>query len=204
METITSDYTETDLRTNYNVHDHLKHLSVPELQEVTAADRLPYGVCTVNVNGDLNVGIIIRSAILSGAERVIVYGRTKYNRKSCVGAYHYLPISHIGGYDFPTETFDPIPFWCAMYKFGYHPIFIEIGDGAAPFDHNLDYIAFCQQYYKRKPCFVFGAEGTGIPKVLLDNAIEIFYLKQRGPIRSFNVSATASIVMYSVAQNYKG
>lgn len=197
------DYTEEDLKQNYNVHDDLKHLTVSELKEYTAKDRLPYAVCAVNVLGDLNIGIIIRNSILMGAERVIVFGKRKFNRKSCVGSYHYIEIDAIGGLDFNTQQFDVPLFWATMDKYNYHPVFIETGDHSSIFKYDFDYITYIKQRYNKKACFIFGSESNGIPQQLMENSEEIFKLSMRSCIRSLNVSSTAAMVLWSASNNYK-
>lgn len=200
--------------TNYNVHDHLKDLTVEELQALTAKDRLPFAVTVINLDGSLNVGIIIRTACLLGAERVFVFGRRKYDVRSCVGSHNYIPIERVNGFVEnrlvnpeegeinPTEFIDAV-----MTKHDYYPIFVETG--------GQDLTEFLDECAKLggpvlhydgiyKPCLVFGSESKGIPESLIkacgydDVLPPIVSIPQLGVIRSFNVSAAASIVMWEM------
>lgn len=198
-----TDITENDIKTNYNVHDHLKNLSVADLKAVTDEDRLPYAVASFNVDGNLNIGIMIRNAVLMGAERFLVFGKRQYDRRSCVGSYHYIDIDNAGGLDHHTKVFDFSVFWNTINKYNYHPIYIEIGGNSAPFDPFQDIITATLRTRGKKPCFIFGSESHGIPNELLDTAEDVLFLAQRGVIRSFNVSAAAAIVMASVMNNFQ-
>lgn len=191
-----------DLASNFNVHNHLKHKTVEELQQVNMEDRLPYAVAVINLTGSLNVGIIIRTACNLGAERVIVFGRRKYDARSCVGSQNYIPIERIDGFDdnrAPDPELVPERFAEVMKEFNYFPIFFENEIGASV---RLlgEYARGVARKCPLKPCLVFGAEGTGIPESILDQGA-IFSIPQLGVIRSYNVSAAASIALWEA---YKG
>jgi len=51
---------------SFNVHDHYKDLSVEDLKLISNATRLPYAVCLLNLEYDLNIGNCIRSAHIFG------------------------------------------------------------------------------------------------------------------------------------------
>ena len=197
------EYTEADLKTSYNVHDHLKELTVPELKALNDTDRLPYGVMTFNVSGDLNCGIIIRTAILMGAERVIVYGKRKYNKLSCVGSNNYIDINRVGGYDADKKEYDFAPFWNALVKYNYCPVFIEDTPTAYILTSDTDIINTVFNRTGMKPCLVFGSESDGIPFELLQQSRFVYKIPQLGVIRNLNVSAAASIAMWSIMSGYK-
>jgi hypothetical protein len=138
-----------------------------------------------------------------GAERFIVFGRRHYDRRSCVGSYHYLDIDCAGGFDFDSGVYDFSLFWSTLAKYNYFPVFIETGDASSELDVRDDVISRIISTYGKKPCFIFGSESKGIPSQLLAEAKEILRIKQLGVIRSLNVSAASAIVMWSVMSNYK-
>ncbi len=187
------------LLTNYNVHDHFKMYSVEELKKINASDRLPFAVCITNLDGSLNVGIIIRTACLLGAERVIVFGRRKYDARSCVGSHNYIPIERVDGFvnnriaDTDNAEIDPEKFQQVMQKWNYIPIFVETN--GEPITNMSNFVAG-----NGTPCLVLGSESNGIPESILNlyamhNSLSI---PQLGVIRSFNVSAAASIAMWEM------
>jgi tRNA G18 (ribose-2'-O)-methylase SpoU len=86
----------------------------------------------------------------------------------------------------------------------YLPVFIEQCDFAKQLStDNIKYIITGDKI----PCFIFGNEHYGIPPNILNlkdrfskcHAIE---LNQMGSLRSFNVSASAAIVLYKVMEVY--
>ena len=184
----------------YNVHDHLKDLSVEELRELTLADRLPYAVAVINLTGSLNIGVIIRTACNLGAERVLVFGRRKYDARSCVGSHNYIPVERIGGFveDMaPEMEIDPVKFDQMMTDFNYTPVFLE-----TPCEYEIGDLSW-HGLAKRgvaggiKPCLVFGSESKGIPQEIMSKGLT-YSVPQLGVIRSYNVSAAASIAMWEM------
>jgi tRNA G18 (ribose-2'-O)-methylase SpoU len=189
-----------ELATNFNVHDHLKDKTVEELQQIMEADRLPYAVAVINLTGSLNVGIIIRTACNLGAERVIVFGRRKYDARSCVGSHNYIPVERVDGFvdnRAPDPELVPERFADVMKKFRYFPVFLETGS-SQPITDLRRFRGPRQDGLK--PCLVFGAEGTGIPESITSQGTT-FTIPQLGVIRSYNVSAAASIALWEM---YKG
>jgi tRNA G18 (ribose-2'-O)-methylase SpoU len=84
------EFIEQTRATYWNVHDDLKDKTLPELQKICKNDQLPFAVCALNVTGDLNLGMMMRTASLFGAERFIIYGRHNYDSRTTVGAQNYL------------------------------------------------------------------------------------------------------------------
>lgn len=181
--------------TRFNVQTNLQGLPFKDLVEMNAKSRLPYAVCVLNLNGDLNTGIIIRTANLMGAERVIVFGRRKYDRRSAVGTQNYIDIDQIEGFEEDGVTLSISKFEAAMKQFDYDPIFIENSENA--FDIQA-ISAFVEQ---KKLCLVFGNESDGIPNNFLQTGMN-FTIPQRGIIRCMNVSTAASIAMWEMQKCY--
>lgn len=180
-----------------NVHDHLKHLTVDELRETSQLDRLPFAVCVLNVTGELNVGTVVRNAHLTGAERVGIVGRRKFDKRGAVGAENYVIIDRIDALADDHVTVDPAPFWSWIDHHNYVPFFVEQGGIDI---RSLDWAEIMEKILPRKVCLVFGNENRGIdPAILSDSRGRVVSLSQRGVIRSFNVASASSIVMYSIS-----
>lgn len=182
---------DTTISQYWNTRDEYKDFTLEQLREVCALDRLPFAVCAINVTGDLNIGIMLRTACLLGAERFIVYGRKKYDRRSTVGAHNYLDVvtyeSKVSKHDIELDYSYFMPL---MKEYDYYPVFFETGGTSI---HNMDF----RQLGPGKPCLVFGNEGLGIPQELTRDQI-VVSIPQRGVLRSLNVSAAASIAMYEM------
>eukprot|EP00756_Hemistasia_phaeocysticola_P047092 Hpha_TRINITY_DN20992_c0_g1::TRINITY_DN20992_c0_g1_i1::g.139666::m.139666 len=196
--------------------------------EQPAADQpvratLPYAVCVLNVHGCLNAGAIMRSATLCGCRKIIVFGRRKYDKRSAVGAQHYIEVERVDGltaeradsaekdvlergdYDLDADVF-----YSYMEEKKYLPVFVEqCADSLVLSDASV--LRILQQHEvasgDRTPCFIFGNEQTGIPANIIATrarfaksyAIE---LRQLGALESFNVSSCASIVLYRVMESF--
>jgi tRNA G18 (ribose-2'-O)-methylase SpoU len=189
---------DEELKNNFNVHDHLKDKTVEELREINMERRLPYSVCAWNVDGNLNIGMMIRTACNLGAERFIVIGRKHYDKRSCVGSNHYFPIDVVKAYDCDTENYDVSLFWHLMNQYKYTPFLLETeGTSIVSRSYNI------RNSIKKdiNPCLVFGSESQGLPQELLeDKRCKRYTIPQLGVIRSYNVSAAASIAMWELVR----
>jgi len=184
---------------NLNVHDHLKSHSIPELRALCDADRLPFGVCVLNITGELNVGTIIRNALLTGARKVGIVGRRKYDKRGTVGSYNYLDVDRVDGLNDDGITINPSVFWNWMKENKFFPVFIE--HGGMPLD-DVHWIHVEMAFKPLQPCLVFGNENRGIQDDLLhDSRGIIVSIAQRGVIRSFNVASASAIAMHSLSQS---
>jgi len=182
----------TDYDTSsYNIQDKYKGMDFEDIRKINEDSRLPYGVCVLNLDGNLNTGMIIRTASLMGAERVIVFGRRRYDRRSTVGCHTYIDIDAVEGYENDGETLSKDKFLDIMNKYDYTPVFIENTEKAFEIESIA---AFLDQ---GKLCLVLGNEAKGIP----DNFLELgpsFIISQIGVNRCLNVSAAAAISMWEM------
>jgi tRNA G18 (ribose-2'-O)-methylase SpoU len=205
---------EESNRTSFNVHDHLKNLTVPELRQVCDQQRNPFAVCLLSVTGDLNLGVIIRSASLLGAEEVVILGRRKYDIRSNCGAQNYITVSKVGGL-MDDLRLDPAVFIQEIRARNYLPIFVELGGetlGKFSWKENLTRVAerYANASGFAKPCLIMGQEGGGpeggIPPNILATMPEFpgsfrVSIPMRGVIRSYNVSSAASITMWDLCRS---
>jgi len=177
----------------FNVHDSYKDLSVEELKHVSNTTRLPYSVCLLNLEYDLNIGNCIRSAHIFGAERVFIFGRRRYDLRSTVGAHHYI---NIVKYDFDELTNDEVictQFENMVSEYNLAPLIIDKTNDSRDISDSQIYIDDVT------PCLVFGNENAGIPTCLTDK-YPCFHIPQRGVIRSLNVASAAAVAMYEFSK----
>ncbi len=171
----------------WNVRDDLKHLKKEEIQEIAKASSLPFAVLALNVTGELNIGMMMRTACLMGAELFIIYGHPKIDGRSTVGAHNWLNIKIIDARIPNSIELDYTKLYPALAELNYQPIFFDTGGISI---NQLDMTAI-----KQKPCLIFGNEGLGIPKEVIQNNT-IVTIPQRGVLRSLNVSNAASIAIF--------
>lgn len=181
-----------------NVHTHFQHLSIPELQNLSKKDRLPYSLMLLSVTGELNIGVAVRSAHLLGASNVYIVGRRKYDKRSTVGAQNYVDVFNNFALDKDYEHVDVSVVRNLLIEKNMTPIMVEHGGlevGTFDWKEKLDKI--------KNPCLILGSEGNGIPDDILNLEQELggfrVSILQLGVIRSYNVSVAASIVMHDLA-----
>jgi len=173
----------------YNVHENLKSLDVAQLQELSKQSRLPYSVCLMNLEYDLNIGNCIRSAHILGAERVFIFGKRKYDSRSTVGAHNYIDVVKYDFQELTDESVIGAKFEEMVTSYKLRPIIIEKTDIS---EDIRDIPKFSMT---DNMCLVFGNEQNGIPECI-SSKYPCYHINQRGVIRSMNVASAAAIAMY--------
>ena len=176
----------------YNVHTPLQSLSADKIKQVAAATALPVGLMLFNLHGDMNVGMSIRTAVILGCSDVWVIGRRRYDRRSVVGAVHYINVHRL-----PTVS----PAYFAENKL--IPIVIEHGG------HALEESSFKSLLPGHieagwRVVFIVGSESFGLPASFMKALrAPVLTISQYGVIRSLNVSAAVSIVLYEYSKQWR-
>jgi len=184
--------TYSDMIEGKNVHDDIKTLSVEELKASVDSDRLPFDVMAFNLTGDGNIGSIVRSSILHGASKVIVFGRRVYDRRSSVGAENYIDVERIDGFVKNTADFSIDAFKSIIDRNSYFPVFIEQGGThLQDFDWKVP--------TGKRMLLVVGNETNGIPNDVMTSVDgNVVSIPQRGVIRSFNVANAMNIATWDM------
>jgi tRNA G18 (ribose-2'-O)-methylase SpoU len=194
----------------HNVQDRLKSKTLYEVQAEQKRRSLPYAVACMNIAGDLNTGVILRSATMFCAERFFILGKRHWDRRSSVGSHNYIETvvcpSETQNGVIPRETLNEL-----MDAYGYFPVFVEMG-GVLLQDLTVSRRNIGKGWLDdrdgswkdagKKLCLIFGNEHYGISKKYIGDNLCIS-VDQGGVMRSLNVSAAASIVMHYVYQGYK-
>ena len=190
--------TETNSKM-YNVRDEYKNNSVEENIAICNKEHLKFSVGCINITGELNIGMMIRSASLLGAENFYIFGRKKFDARSTVGAENYINIVQYS-YDDPMTADEHILAELRELNKTHSVILCEHGG------YMLGENDFGWAYEERpSPVFIFGSESHGIPKLITDQVASDGYpeyeferisIPQRGVLRSFNVSAAMAIVCW--------
>ena len=176
----------------YNVRDEYKANTYEQNVAISISEQRPFSVGAINVTGELNIGMMIRSACLLGAENFYIFGRNKFDRRSTVGAENYINIVQYS-YDDPIHADAEIN-ERLEYMLKWNTVVLceqggdEIGSRKMALKYSEEII---------NPLFVFGSESHGIPPLITTN--EHFYkvsIPQRGVLRSFNVSAAMNIIVW--------
>lgn len=197
----------------FNVRDEYKENTLEQNQNICKSDRLPFSVGMINVTGDLNIGMAVRSACLLGAENFYIFGRRKFDSRSTVGAENYINIQQFV-FDDPINADEDIYQAVVDLYLEKHDIILcehggeELGkfswkdmiDASYSIGINDEFdsrIVKITRNDKYTPLFLFGSESHGLPPCLGEN---LDFMKvsipQRGVLRSFNVSAAMNIIIW--------
>jgi tRNA G18 (ribose-2'-O)-methylase SpoU len=177
------------ISSDLNVRDALQGSTVEAIRAAQAAATLPFAIAAINLNGDLNIGVMMRTAVSFGAAHMFLFGQRRYDRRSTVGAHNYVELVQIvcepEGHAVPRAQFD-----AALAEHGYTPVFVEQG--------GSDLRGFDFRGTSGPPCLVFGNEGYGLSDSFIGDDRRISIV-QRGVARSINVSAAAAIACFACA-----
>ena len=163
----------------YNVVSCLQHLPSQRLTTISRRLNLNYDVVIYNLDGNLNIGTCIRTAVLYSARRVYMIGKRSYDKRSTVGANHYIDIEKISEINDWKEFFESRSLL---------PVAIEQGG------IDVERFTFPSPTDKRL-CFIVGSESNGIPPELLNVVSHRVTIPQSGILRSLNVTVACGIVL---------
>ncbi len=176
----------------YNVHTPFQGLGVEKVQTLSKGLALPFALMAYNLHGDVNIGMMMRTAVILGASDFYLVGRRRYDRRTEVGSRNYISLHRHKTVD--TQFFEDNKLI---------PIALEQGGEA------LEEFSFKNYLPDSLPsgwkvCFIAGSESYGIPKSFLDKlGAPILSIGQYGVIRSLNVSIAASILMYEYTKQWR-
>lgn len=185
-----SEITKQTASEMYNVRDEYKANTYEQNVAVTASEQRSFSVGCINITGELNVGMMIRSACLFGAENFYIFGRKKFDKRSTVGAEKYINIVQYT-FDDPMTADESI---LNQMKLMHHSIVLCEQGGEEIGTYKS------RPWYEKglmNPLFMFGSESHGIPEMISQHPyFSKVSIPQRGVLRSFNVSAAMNIVVW--------
>jgi tRNA(Leu) C34 or U34 (ribose-2'-O)-methylase TrmL len=189
---------------HYNVRDEYKDNTVEQNKAIQKSQTRKFSVGAINITGELNIGMMIRSACLMGAENFYIFGRKKFDKRSTVGAENYINIKQFT-YDDPISADEQMKEDIDKLRGPHHVFLCE--QGGTPlhkkkwsdsYPNNTSYDHGRHNWQSNHPLFLFGSESHGIPQNIVDSFPPIHRLSipQVGVLRSFNVSAACNIVLW--------
>ncbi len=188
-------------KNHYNVRDEYKNNIVEQNKAIQKSQTRKFSVGAINITGELNIGMMIRSACLMGAENFYIFGRKKFDKRSTVGAENYINIVQYS-YDDPMTADEQIARDVTQLKSKHILVMCETGGALlgpserwkwplASKEHTV------KEYEAAHPLFLFGSESHGIPQKVLDIPYRfLLSIPQVGVLRSFNVSAAMNIILW--------
>ena len=174
----------------YNVHTPFQSMTKDALRSVASALSIPVHLMLLNLDGNMNIAMSIRTAAVLGISDVWVVGRRKYDARPEVGAKNYVTVHKVDMISEPRK-------WFAEQ--GLQPVLVE--QGGTP----LEEMNFKPLIRDEKVCLIMGSESDGIPKEWLLDLVKMprVSISQYGMVRSLNVSIAASIVMYEYLKQWR-
>ena len=194
------DVIQVDTTNAFNVQGSFKDKSFEDIRIEQDRRSKPFSVMTLSVTGDLNVGCMIRTSVTFGARAFYLVGRRVFDKRSCVGSQNYIDLHRIGCLQDDGLTIDPDVFRQILIDHNLFPIYVEQDENS----RRLTGIGWPWTLAEieatgKQPCFIFGSEGTGIPKELIrDNPGITVEIPMIGVMRSLNVANSSSIVLYDL------
>jgi tRNA G18 (ribose-2'-O)-methylase SpoU len=162
-----------------NVTDFYKYWETEAIIADLDTKRHNFSILCANIQGDFNIGTVVRNANAFLAKEVIIYGKRKFDPRGTVGCHHYTHFQHVNELDDisvlkTSET----------YIIGVDNI-----DGAEAIDD-------IQLPTDKHIIFAFGEENSGLTPEMLAICDSLVYIKQFGSVRSLNVGSASAIIMY--------
>ena len=196
--------TQRDTR---NLVDEYKGLSNEEVFTQLSEKRLSLEVAIENVEHDFNIGTVVRNANNFNVSKVHIIGRKKYNRRGAMCTDKYLEIIHwetVSDFlknqrssgrelvaienNVPKEVLEEI--------YGSESV-RESGDKCYTGVKSL-----MIKKFTRDTTLLFGSEGNGLSKEILQGCDDVREIPDYGSTRSVNVGVASGIAMYEWARQW--
>lgn len=161
----------------YNVIDEFKSLSQQEIKQQLKRSSHEFAVLMENWNGDFNLASLIRNANGFNAKEVFYLGRKKYDRRGTVGTHHYIDVLNI-------KTVEELLLLKEKY------VFVGLENNNENSKPLFDF------EWPINSLLLFGEEGIGLSKEVIDICDHIIYIPMFGSVRSFNAATASGIAMY--------
>ena len=190
---------QADFDNELNVTDDLKGLTLEEIQAIQKSRTVPFAVCAFNILGNINISTMVRTAVITGAEKFFIVGRKKWDRRGTVGAQNYIDLEVHSTMSNELEV-NSQEIYDIITSAGYIPLPVD----TCPPEMIKKFHFKGLDYGEEKYCLVFGNEGLGLPQDFIDLCGDFITIPQYGVMRSLNVSTAAGIIMYHVSDYLRG
>lgn len=164
-----------------NVIDYYKDWETLAIKGDLDEKRHNFSVVCCNIQGDFNLGTIVRCGNAFLTKEVIIYGKKKFDRRATVGTHNYTHFKHVVEKDLNSLR-DTLR--------GSFIVGVDNIEKAKPIETFIwpkdVHVVMC-----------FGEENGGLPKEILDICNDFVYITQYGSVRSLNVGVASGIAMFS-------
>lgn len=169
-----------------NVDDRYRYWTVEAITADLDQRRHRFHVAVENVESDMNIGSIVRSANAFLAREVHIVGRRRWNRRGAMVTDRYQHIRH-------HDEVDSLRRWAEANDL---PIIgIDNVAGSMPIEQAELPVACV---------LLFGQEGPGLSAEAQEACGSILHITQFGSTRSINIGAAAAIAMHAWVRQHAG
>ena len=159
---------------------------VYRLSDVLIGEEKPFFVVLDELQDPGNVGTIIRTAAAAGCTGIIL-------TKGCTDVFASKVVRASMGSIFNVPIFEGLTNNEVVSYFAQHSINIL----ATSLDSSNVYF---EVDFNKSIAVVFGNEGNGVSRQLLENALDRLYIPLLGRVESLNVAAAAAVILYEVVR----
>lgn len=164
-----------------NLIDEFKGQKNEQIFDTLAKRRNNLEIAIENIEHDLNIGSIVRTANSFNVKKVHIIGKKKYNRRGAMCTDKYLEIVHHACLEDFLKS--------------------QENRELVAIENNLKNAhPLHEKHFNKNTTLIFGSENSGISEDLLEKAADIRYIESFGSTRSVNVGAAAAIAMYEWAR----
>lgn len=161
-----------------NVADGYRYWRLEAIVADLDTRRTPLHVAIENLEHDMNIGSIVRTANAFNLAGVHVIGRRRWNRRGAMVTDRYLHVHHHE---------DEAALLAHLAEAGVTPVGVDNLPGSVPLE-TTELPADC--------CLIFGSEGPGLTDAMVAGCERLVAITQTGSTRSMNAGAAAAIAMY--------
>ena len=162
-----------------NVVDGYRYWRTEEIAADLASRASALHVAIENLEHDLNIGSIVRTANAFNVGGVHIVGRRRWNRRGAMVTDAYLEVRHHP---------DPAALAAWAQADRRTVIAVDIVAGSVPIE---------EFELPERVVLLFGQEGPGLSEAALAHVDGVVHITQEGSTRSINVAAAAAIAMFS-------
>ena len=135
-------------------------------------------IAILNLQKEINVGTIIRTANAGAIYEILIVGRKKWNKSATTGIHKRTKITYLKTKEEMIEYAE---------KNYYEIISLEINKKSKNiFDYE----------YPERSLLVIGNEGDGVCNMILNKSKDILRIPQYGEVECLNAGISASIAIY--------
>ncbi len=166
-----------------NVNNKYKGWLEDLIREDVSKNSFPYAVMMEHIDGDFNIGTMVRNANAFGASEVFYVGKRRWDRRGAVGTHNYTNITYL-------ETMEDVASLAEKYVL----VGVDNVPGSVPIKDFQ---------WANNTLMVFGEEGRGLTPEILKYCSAIVEIPMHGSVRSLNVGTASGIVMFDYVNKFK-